>query len=87
VNIAARVEGLAGASEIYVSWDARHYPGVDEILAECEIVPEQANVKGVSEKLDVYKITVSKQTDVDNNSKSRAQKYYDKLFGKWKPRS
>jgi class 3 adenylate cyclase len=57
VNIAARVQGLAGAGEIYVTWDTHQYPGVDDLLTGCEIVPEQANVKGVSDRLDVCKIT------------------------------
>lgn len=60
VNIAARVQGLAGAGEIYVTWEAHQYPGVDDLLGNCEVVSEQANVKGVSEKLDVCKITVGK---------------------------
>ncbi|MFC1975895.1 DUF5939 domain-containing protein [Chloroflexota bacterium] len=60
VNIAARVQGLAGANEIYVSSDAHNYPGVDEVLEEYEVSPEQANVKGVSEQLDVSKVTVRK---------------------------
>ncbi|MDH3691203.1 MAG: adenylate/guanylate cyclase domain-containing protein [Gammaproteobacteria bacterium] len=58
VNIAARVQGLAGAGEIYISGDAHNYPGVDDVLAEWEVASEQANVKGVSEMLDVCKITV-----------------------------
>lgn len=57
VNIAARVQGLAEANEIYVTWDSHNYPGVDELLSGCTVVVEQANVKGVSEKLDVCKIT------------------------------
>ncbi len=58
VNIAARVQGLAGAGEIYISEDAHNYPGVENVLGECEVASEQANVKGVSEMLDVCKITV-----------------------------
>jgi class 3 adenylate cyclase len=58
VNIAARVQGLAGASEIYISQDAYDYSGVSGVLAECEVVPEQVSVKGVGEKIQVRKITI-----------------------------
>jgi len=57
VNIAARVQGLAGANEIFVSSDAHGYPGVDEVLDNYEVSSEQANVKGVSEQLNVSKVT------------------------------
>jgi class 3 adenylate cyclase len=57
VNIAARVQALAGAGEIYISGDAHAYPGIEEVLHVCEVVRTQANVKGVSERLDVCKIT------------------------------
>ena len=60
VNIAARVQGLAGANEIYLSSDAHNYPGVDEVLDEYEVTSEQALVKGVSEQLDVSKVTIRK---------------------------
>ena len=57
VNIAARVQGLADAGEIYISEEVYNFPGVQETLAQCQILPEQVAVKGVSEKLQVYKIT------------------------------
>ncbi len=60
VNIAARVQGLAGANEIYISSDAYTYPGVDKVLGECEVMPEQVGVKGVGEQLDVCKVTMPK---------------------------
>jgi class 3 adenylate cyclase len=58
VNIAARVQGLAEAGEIYVSQDVYEYPGLAEVLAEYQVVPKQTLVKGVSEQIQVYKITV-----------------------------
>ncbi len=60
VNIAARVQDLAGANEIYISSDVHKYPGVDKVLEDYEVALEQANVKGVSKQLDVSKITVRK---------------------------
>ena len=58
VNIAARVQGLAGAGETYISGDAHSYPGVEEVLGECEVASEHTNVRGVNEMLDVCKITM-----------------------------
>lgn len=57
VNIAARVQALADADEIYISEDVFNFPGVREALVGCTITPEQATVKGVSGKLQVYKIS------------------------------
>ena len=59
VNIASRVQGLADAGEIYISEDVYTFPGVQESLAHCRIAPEQVAVKGVSEKLQVYKISAA----------------------------
>ncbi len=59
VNIAARVQGLADAGEIYVSEDVYNFPGVREAIADCNIIQEQVVVKGISEKLRVYKISTT----------------------------
>ena len=57
VNIASRIQGLADAGEIYISRDVYTYPGVQEALAGCTILLEQVAVKGVSEELQVYKVS------------------------------
>jgi len=57
VNIAARVQGLADAGEIYISEDVYSFPRVQEALSGCSITPEQVAVKGVSDMLQVYKIS------------------------------
>lgn len=57
VNIASRVQGLADAGEIYISEDVYNFPGVQEAIAGCQIASEQVAVKGVSEKLQVYKVS------------------------------
>lgn len=57
VNIAARVQGLAGAEEIYVTEDVYDAPGVKEVLSGYAVTPEFASLKGVSEKVRVYKVT------------------------------
>ena len=56
VNIAARVQGLADAGEIYISEDVYNFPGVRQAIESYNIASEQVGVKGVSEKLQVYKI-------------------------------
>jgi len=60
VNIASRIQSLADANEIYVSSAVYNAPGVAETLKAHHVTPEQASVKGVSEKLQVYKIKVQK---------------------------
>jgi class 3 adenylate cyclase len=58
VNIAARIQGLADANEIYVSQDVYAAQDVSEALAQCNVRPEQAAMKGVSEKMQVYRVQV-----------------------------
>lgn len=60
VNIAARIQGLAGAGEILLSGDVHGGPGVVDVLRGCAVASEQANVKGVSEELAVFRATVPK---------------------------
>lgn len=57
VNIAARVQTLADAGEIYISEDVYTFPGVQEAIAHCKISSEKVAVKGVSETIQVYKIS------------------------------
>ena len=59
VNIAARVQGLADANEIYITQDAFEHPGVAEALVDCEAMPEQVAVKGVSDRLHVHKVRIA----------------------------
>ncbi|MDQ3845978.1 MAG: adenylate/guanylate cyclase domain-containing protein, partial [Bacteroidota bacterium] len=57
VNIAARIQQLADANEIYISQDVYAHNGVPDLLKSCNISSLQANVKGVSGMLQLYKIT------------------------------
>ena len=59
VNIASRIQGLADAGDIYISEDVYTFPGVQEAIAHCTTSAEQVTVKGVSETINVYKITAS----------------------------
>jgi len=57
VNIAARVQALADANEVYITAEVYNAPGVREALKAHHVVPDEVLVKGVSEKLHVYKIS------------------------------
>ncbi|HXU11808.1 MAG TPA: DUF5939 domain-containing protein, partial [Candidatus Binatia bacterium] len=57
VNIAARVQGLAGAEELYITQDVMDSPGVKEHLAGYQVTPESAMLKGVAGAMQVYRIT------------------------------
>ncbi len=60
VNIAARVQGLSGPGEIYLTQAIFDYPGVREALTgRSTVAPEEAALKGVSEKMQVYKVTAT----------------------------
>ncbi len=56
VNIAARVQALAGANEVYITAAVYNSPGVSDVLKAYHVVPNEVLVKGVSAKLHVYKI-------------------------------
>lgn len=60
VNIASRVQGLAGADEIYISQDIYSYPGVKELLNDLKVgvEPVKAKLKGIQEEMTVFKITI-----------------------------
>lgn len=56
VNIAARVQALADANEVYITADVYHSPGVSDALQAHHVAPNEVLVKGISEKLHVYRI-------------------------------
>lgn len=58
VNIASRVQQLAEANEIYITQHVYAHKGVVELLNTCSVSSLQANVKGVSGRLQLYKITL-----------------------------
>ena len=59
VNIATRIQTLADANEVYISREVMDAPGVRDILKAHSVEADHVNVKGVSEKLEVYRVTVS----------------------------
>lgn len=60
VNIAARVQGLAGAEEIYMTKTVYLSPGVKELLGEFHVTPESASLKGIQKAMQVYRVTYGK---------------------------
>jgi class 3 adenylate cyclase len=59
VNIAARIQALADADEIYLSHSVYNDPAVRDALTGHQVIPVQTAVKGVSAQLQVYKVTKS----------------------------
>ncbi|MGL1934500.1 MAG: adenylate/guanylate cyclase domain-containing protein [Fibrobacterales bacterium] len=57
VNVAARVQALADGGEICLTDSFYNAPGVIETLSGYTIVAEKANLKGVSETMDIYRIS------------------------------
>ena len=56
VNIAARVQGLADADEIYLTEEVYREPGVKELIAEFDVTPHEASLKGVHRAVRVYRV-------------------------------
>lgn len=56
VNIAARVQSLAGADEIVVSQDVYDAAGVGDGLAAFAIEPQMAQLRGVQQEMRVFRV-------------------------------
>jgi class 3 adenylate cyclase len=56
VNIAARVQNLAGGDEICMTEEVRSAPGVDGILSLRSVQRSQAELKGVAGAVPVYRV-------------------------------
>jgi class 3 adenylate cyclase len=56
VNIAARVQGMAGADEILVTDDVLGHPGAPEILGNVATEASEIELKGVSGMIKVHRI-------------------------------
>lgn len=56
VNIAARVQALAGAGEICFTEAAATFPGWRELVGDRPVMMEQAALKGVSATMQVYRL-------------------------------
>ena len=56
VNIAARVQGLADAEEIYLTDTIYDSDGVSDLLAGYQVTPSDARLRGIERGMRVYKI-------------------------------
>jgi class 3 adenylate cyclase len=56
VNIAARVQGLADADEIYITEEVRGAGGVGEALRGLDMSPQEARLKGIERGVQVHRI-------------------------------
>ncbi|HET6485443.1 MAG TPA: DUF5939 domain-containing protein [Spirochaetia bacterium] len=56
VNIASRVQGLAGAEEIYVTQSVFGFEGVRTLLRGHKVFTGKARLKGIAEEMQVYRI-------------------------------
>jgi len=65
INVAARVQGLADADEIFLTAAVRNAPGVAEVLQGHDVVEDLAKLKGVEKAVKVYRVRpVVKKTAV-----------------------
>jgi class 3 adenylate cyclase len=57
VNVAARVQSLADANEIYLTRDIYETPGVRDLLAvSFDLEPEVATLPGLHEEVPVFRV-------------------------------
>ncbi|MBI4248266.1 MAG: hypothetical protein HY611_02095 [Elusimicrobia bacterium] len=56
INIAARVQNLAAAEEIYFTRSIHDYPGVRELLKDLAVSPGTAQLTGLQQEIEVYKV-------------------------------
>ena len=61
VNIASRVQGLAEAGEVYMTQDVYSFPGIAKTLQEYNVEPESAAIRGIRDKMSVYRVTAKGQ--------------------------
>ncbi|HEV8246697.1 MAG TPA: adenylate/guanylate cyclase domain-containing protein, partial [Polyangiaceae bacterium] len=59
VNIAARVQGLADADEIYITEEVYRAPGVTDLLEGFDVTAHAANLKGVQRTVKVYRVATT----------------------------
>lgn len=58
VNITSRIQALADANEIYMSREVKEASGITDILKAHHVTSDHVQVKGISEKLEVYRVTI-----------------------------
>jgi class 3 adenylate cyclase len=63
VNTAARVQGLAGSEEVYVTEEVFAFPGVKALLRGYKVFAGKVKLKGIQEEMQVFKITSAPSED------------------------
>ena len=56
VNTASRVQGLAGAEEVYITEEVITFPGVKSLLKGYRVFGGRVKLKGIQEQMQVYKV-------------------------------
>ena len=56
VNVAARVQGLADAGEVYLTREVRDAPGVAALLAPCAVEATTARLRGLDQEMAVFRV-------------------------------
>ena len=56
VNIAARVQNLADAGEIYLTRAVRDAPGVGELLSSFEVEARTTRLRGIDQEVPVFRV-------------------------------
>ena len=59
VNIAARVQGLAGVDEICITEAVMAAPGVGDILEADSVSSDYIPLKGVGQKMEIHRISIT----------------------------
>ncbi len=59
VNLAARVQGLAEANEIYLTDEMYHLPGAEDLLAAMRCDAQTVHVKGIEREIAVHALRVT----------------------------
>ncbi|MGA2976859.1 MAG: DUF5939 domain-containing protein [Spirochaetia bacterium] len=59
VNAASRVQGLAGAEEVYVTDEVFSFPGVKGLLRGRKVLGGKVRLRGIQEETQVYKIAAA----------------------------
>lgn len=57
VNVAARVQALADAGEVYFTREVHDAPGVDALLAHSAVETATARLKGLGQEVPVFRVT------------------------------
>ena len=59
VNIAARVQGLAGVNEVCLTEAVMEAPGVSDIVKGRRASRDYENLKGIGQKMEIHRIEIS----------------------------